>query len=114
MPPEESLYPRDWLNIAAKDWRRMGQALDDGDGEEAGFWLQQAVEKYLKAFLLSKGWRLRKVHDLEVLLNDVARHLPDVGRYSKTCRKISGYYLIERLSLHGLAIAYGGRRIAFS
>lgn len=47
MPHEESHYPRDWLSIAEKDWRRIGQALDDGDAEEAGFWLQQAVEKFL-------------------------------------------------------------------
>lgn len=27
--------------------------------------LQQAVEKYTKAFLISKGWELRKIHDLK-------------------------------------------------
>jgi len=37
MPLEESQYPRDWVRIADKDWRRIGQALDDGDAEEAGF-----------------------------------------------------------------------------
>ena len=47
MPPEESHYARDWLRVAERDWRRLGHALDDGDAEEAGFWLQQAVEKYL-------------------------------------------------------------------
>jgi len=44
--------------------------LDAGDGELAGFCLQQAVEKFLKAFLLSKGWKLRRVHDLNTLLDD--------------------------------------------
>jgi HEPN domain-containing protein len=96
MPPEESQYAMDWLKVAEKDWRRMGQALDDSDAEEAGFWLQQAIEKYLKAYLLSKGWVLRKVHDLEVLLNEAARHKPAFGRYGLACGKISGYYLSER------------------
>lgn len=96
MPPEESQYPRDWLKVAERDWRRMGQALDDGDAEEAGFWLQQAVEKYLKAYLLSKGWTLRRVHDLEVLLNEAAGHMPTFGRYGSACQRISGYYLTER------------------
>ncbi len=82
MPLEESEYPRDWLRIADKDWRRMGQALDDGDGEEAGFWLQQAVEKYLKAYLLSKGWALRKIHDLEVLVNEATAYMPDLAPYT--------------------------------
>jgi len=96
MPPEESHYARDWLRVAERDWRRLGQALDDGDAEEAGFWLQQAVEKYLKASLLSKGWRLRKVHDLELLVNEAAAYMPDFARYARACRKISGYYIAER------------------
>ena len=96
MPPEESQYPQDWLKVAQKDWRRVDQALDDGDAEEAGFWLQQAVEKYLKAYLLSKSWVLRKIHDLEVLLNEAAAHEPAFKRYASACGKISGYYLRER------------------
>ena len=96
MPPKESQYPRDWLKLAEKDWRRMGRALADGDAEEVGFWLEQAVEKYLKAYLLSKGWALRKVHDLEVLLNETAVHMPTFGRYGPACQRISGYYLTER------------------
>lgn len=74
----------------------MGQALDDGDAEEAGFWLQQAIEKYLKAYLLSRGWSLRRIHDLEILLNEATGYVPNFGRYRKACRKISGYYLAER------------------
>jgi len=99
MPREESHYARDWLRIAEKDWRRIGRALEDGDPEEAGFWLQQALEKFLKAYLLSKGWSLRKVHDLEVLVNEAAVYVPDVARYAKACRKISGYYVAERYPL---------------
>ncbi|HSB78236.1 MAG TPA: HEPN domain-containing protein [Candidatus Methylomirabilis sp.] len=96
MPPEESQYPRDWLRIAEKDWRRVDLALRDEDAEEAGFWLQQATEKYLKAYLLSKGWVLRKVHDLEVLVNEASLHRPDFRRYGAACRKITGFYLSER------------------
>ncbi len=99
MPLKESQYARDWLRVAEKDWRRIAQALEDRDAEEAGFWLQQAVEKFLKAFLLSKGWALRKVHDLEVLVNEVAAHRQDLGQYAKACRKITGYYIAERYPL---------------
>lgn len=81
MPPEESQYPRDWPRVAEKDWKRMGQALDDGDAEEAGFWLQQAIEKYLKVSLLSKSWFLRRVHDLKVLLNEAVVRMPTHSRY---------------------------------
>lgn len=34
--------------------------------------LQEAVERYLKGFLVAKGWVLRKVHDL-AFLNDEAK-----------------------------------------
>ena len=101
MPLKESQYPRDWLAIGDKDWKRMGLALDDGDAEEAGFWLQQAVEKYLKAYLLARGWTLRKVHDLEVLLNEATPHMPAFRQFTKACRKISGYYIAERYPFMG-------------
>jgi hypothetical protein len=38
--------------------------LADGDGEGAALFLQQALEKYLKAFLLQHGWKLKKIHTL--------------------------------------------------
>jgi len=69
MPREESLYPADWLRIAEKDLGRVEHLLGIKDPEAAGFFLQQAVEKFLKAFLLSKGWELERIHDLEALLN---------------------------------------------
>lgn len=34
------------------------------------FHIQQAVEKYLKAFLIFKGWELKKIHDIELLLTE--------------------------------------------
>ena len=30
--------------------------------------LQEAVERYLKGFLVAKGWKVKKTHDLDVLL----------------------------------------------
>jgi hypothetical protein len=69
MPREESSYPADWLRIAEKDLGRVERLLSIQDSEAAGFYLQQAVEKFLKAFLLSKGWQLARIHDLEALLN---------------------------------------------
>ena len=70
MPGKETSYPADWLRIAVKDFSRVEKLLDIEDPEAAGFYLQQAVEKYFKAFLLSKGWKLKKTHDLETLLNE--------------------------------------------
>ncbi|MGQ9629429.1 MAG: HEPN domain-containing protein [bacterium] len=96
MMRKESLYPADWLRIAEKDLKRVEHLLGVQDPEAAGFYLQQAVEKFLKAFLLSKGWRLEHIHDLEVLLNEALVHDPSLERFRMVCQKITGFYLVER------------------
>lgn len=53
--------------------------MRDGDADGAGFFLQQALEKYLKAFLLSQGWKLKKVHTLQSLLDEAAAFMPDLS-----------------------------------
>lgn len=96
MPPEESTYPGHWLAIAEKDLIRVDRLLDVGDPEGAGFHLQQAVEKYLKAFLLSQGWQLRRIHSLDALLDDTLHHDSLLEDYRAVCQKITAYYFLER------------------
>ena len=64
--------------------------------EDAAFHLQQAVEKFLKGFLISNGWKLRKIHDLEALLDDATQLSPRFEKYRKLCQEVTGYYLTER------------------
>ena len=96
MPNKNSEYPKDWLRIAEKDYSRVKKLLKIEDPEAAGFYLQQAVEKYLKAFLLSKGWKLKRTHDLEPLLNEMLKYDSTVEEYRAVCQRISGFYFIER------------------
>jgi len=93
---KDSPYPADWLRIAERDLRRVDYLLDIPDPEAAGFYLQQAVEKFLKAFLLSKGWKLQRIHDLEALLNEVLVFDSSMERFRSACQKITGFYLLER------------------
>ncbi len=99
MPPKESLYPREWFRIAEKDFKRAEQLLKLDDAEGAGYNLQQAVEKYLKGFLLSKGWKLKRVHDLEFLLNDALRYEPTLEEFRGLCQRITDYFLLDRCPL---------------
>ena len=99
MSPQESLYSADWLRIAEKDLRRARRSLGDNDPEMAGFYLQQAIEKFLKAFLLSKGWQLRRIHSLEALLDDAITYEPTLGDFRDLCQKISAFYILERYPL---------------
>ena len=96
MPRRESRYPADWLRIAQRDLARVDHLLDVQDPEAAGFFLQQAVEKFLKAFLLSKGWELQRIHDLETLLNAALAYDPSLEPFRSACQKITGFYLVER------------------
>lgn len=50
----ESVLLQDWIKAAKKDLNRVRIMLEAQDFGDAGFHLQQAVEKYLKAYLLSK------------------------------------------------------------
>lgn len=96
MPHEESLYPADWVRIAEKDLVRVDRLLGEHDPELAGFCLQQAVEKFFKAFLLSKGWRLRRIHNLDALLDDAITYDASLEKFRSVCQKISAFYFLER------------------
>jgi len=96
MPKPESGYPADWYRIGARELDRARRLLDDGDYPGAGFNLQQAAEKYLKGYLLARGWKLRRVHDLEVLLNDAVRFDASLEEFRDPCRKVTQYYLEDR------------------
>ena len=89
-------YPAEWRRIADKDMNRIARSLSDGDPELAGFCLQQAVEKYLKAFLLSWGWPLRRIHDLEALPDDAVGYEPALDRFRPVCQKITKLYMLDR------------------
>ena len=63
------------------------------------FHLQQAVEKYLKGFLLSRGWTLQRIHDLVRLLGDVIAHEPAFARFDTLCDELTSYYFQSRYPL---------------
>ena len=99
MPRRESRYPNEWLALAEKDLQRVTRSLRDKAPELAAFCLQQAVEKFLKAYLLSKGWKLRRIHDLEALLDDAIAYDSSLDQFRNACQKITNYYVVERYPL---------------
>ncbi len=77
--------------------------LEKGDAEAAGYFLQQSLEKYLKAFLLQHGWRLRKIHELDALLDDVSKYNSALEHFRDLCERVSGYYLAVRYPPLGIS-----------
>ncbi|MBM4050483.1 MAG: HEPN domain-containing protein [Planctomycetes bacterium] len=59
--------------------------------------VQQAVEKYLKGYLVLKGQRPPWVHELDRLLADASRLKADLyPRFIELCEKATRYYLEDR------------------
>ena len=96
MPASKSGYPQEWLKKATEDFRRVPARLRESDVEDAAFHLQQALEKFLKGFLLARGWPLKKIHDLEALLDDAVTFDSALEPFRPLLQQVSGYYLIER------------------
>jgi len=96
MEREESQYPKDWFRVGDREIERARNLLKLGDLEGAGFNIQQAVEKYLKGYLLSKGWVLKRIHNLETLLNEAIGFDPSFEMYRAYCQKTTQYYVEER------------------
>ena len=74
--------PADWFAFAGERlrgadvlWHHEGLT---GLGIEA---LQEAAERYLKGFLIAKGWQLVRTHDLEVLIQEAIKLDPAFGRF---------------------------------
>lgn len=102
MPPNESRYPDDWFRLAERDRQRVARCLADSDASLAGFCLQQAVEKALKGFLLQQGQPLRRIHDLEALLDDAVVFDQALEQFRPACQRITNFYMIERYLLVGV------------
>lgn len=67
--------PDDWFSLA-QERLESADALFAARGAcySAVELLQEAVERYLKGYLIFKGWKLERVHDLNRLLDVAARY----------------------------------------
>ena len=65
-----------WIRKADNDLRAAEYLLkaEEPLTDIISFHCQQAVEKYLKAYLTSVDARVKKTHDLEVILNQCIPH----------------------------------------
>jgi HEPN domain-containing protein/predicted nucleotidyltransferase len=93
--PDEQA-PESWRRIARQDWQRLYLLLRAGDSAGAGIFLQQALEKFLKGYLVQHGWQLRKTHELDVLLDAASAYYQPLSAFRPLCERVSAYYLVDR------------------
>ncbi|MFQ5676802.1 MAG: HEPN domain-containing protein [bacterium] len=93
---EEIKLISDWLTFAKENllFARAGMKEDFSPYHTICFLCQGSAEKYLKAFLISKGWELKKIHDLTDLLNDAAEYDEDFKELLPLA-KILNQYITE-------------------
>jgi len=94
-PPEEArraLVMR-WLEKAEDDWRLSHRLITDSESytEATAFHAQQAVEKYLKAFLTWQQVEFPKTHDIRRLLKLASTHDPSLTEELSNAADLTAY-----------------------
>jgi len=97
MVPKESLLPDDWHRRGEADLDAAEILLEnEGDTQVAAALVQQGVEKHLKGWLLARGWRLARTHDLPKLLDDAVEGEPALEAFYGLCEGLTAFYFLER------------------
>lgn len=109
--PDRSKIAKEWFDRAEHDINGA-EILFENDHytDTIAVLIHQAVEKYLKVFLLFNGWRLEKIHDLEKLVTKTMAFAPDFEIYLDFARETTAYYVEERYP-PGPAVDYPRKEI---
>ena len=88
---------KEWFEKGHKDIEDAEFLLEnDRAVENVSFHIQQAVEKYLKGFLIYHGWKLERIHDLVKLLEETVKIDKSFKRFIVPMRKITNFYFESR------------------
>lgn len=89
----------------AEEWFERGrhdietaQLLYDERGytDSIAYHIQQAIEKYLKGYLVLHGKRSPKIHELDTLLNRITNFDDRFNDFLDLCEKASRFYIEDR------------------
>ena len=96
-PKRESRIPKQWFAKAEAD---LGSAeilfREGGSTDTICFLCQQAVEKYLKGYLILKKKKFGKIHDLAALLAVCGELDKEFLDWYKEAEKLTSYYIETR------------------
>lgn len=98
----DAIIVKEWLDKAEDDFRFAESNLLDGNEyfTQICFHFQQAGEKYLKAYIINKGLKFDKVHDLVHLLRTCANHESLFGGLKEECITLNTAYIETRYPVH--------------
>lgn len=97
MQDKESSLPEDWFKKGDDDTQAVEILLEHGGKSSVvAYLVQQMLEKYMKGFLLSKGWELKRTHDLEELLDEMVEFDSSFEEFREISQKSTAFYFLER------------------
>ena len=91
--PEEIELIKNWLTYAKENLLSAKSLITEEftPFHTVCFMCQGSAEKYLKAYLIWKGWELEKIHDLEKLLKYCVKYDKDFEKLLLECELLNEY-----------------------
>jgi HEPN domain-containing protein len=82
--------PSDWI-LLAEERLQSADALIQSRGVcySAIELLQESLERYLKGFLISRNWKLERIHDLNRLLDLCQDHCGEFSRFAPLAQSLT-------------------------
>jgi len=96
--PDRRKVASEWMDRASHDWETAVQLIKSGryHPDVVSTLIQQAMEKYLKGYLISEGWELERTHNLERLCKLASGYDKGFRKYIDLCIVVGDYYMSER------------------
>src|SRR5947208_766222 len=88
-PQDWFLFATDRVKSADKLWEIEGLTMT---GVEI---LQEGIERYLKGYLIARGWRLERIHDLKRLTEQAARFEPRFRQFEKFAAELTADFFAQ-------------------
>lgn len=87
----------EWFERGRHDIETAQLLYDErGYTDSIAYHVQQAIEKYLKGYLVLQGKKPPKIHELDTLLNHIAVFDNSFLDFLDLCEKTSHYYIEDR------------------
>ena len=96
MPSKREIV-QEWLEKGEHDFAiaKLGFTAG-GPNDTIAVLIQQTAEKYLKGYLISRGWHLKKTHNLVELIDVACTYNPVFGSYGHFAERLTAIYIDER------------------
>ena len=88
---------QEWFERGSHDIETAQLLYDErGYADSIAYHIQQAIEKYLKGYLVLHGKKPPRIHELDTLLNHIGAFDDDFDGFFDLCEKASRYYIEDR------------------